>query len=54
MGETANFTAKVMKPVGSSQPLTDQNLSLNLSVYLFNTTTLVSGPVEMVFDYTTG
>ena len=54
LGETANFTAKVVKPVGSSQPLTDQNLSLNLSVYLFNTTTLVSGPVEMVFDNTTG
>ena len=53
LGETANFTAKVVKPVGSSQPLTDKNLSLNLSVYLFNTTTLVSGPVEMVFDNTT-
>jgi len=54
LGETANFTAKVVKPVGSSQPLTDKNLSLNISVYQFNTTTLVSGPVEMVFDDTTG
>jgi len=52
LGETANFTAKVVKPVGSSQPLTDKNLSLNLSVYPFNTSTPVIDSIEMEFNDT--
>ncbi|MEA3282514.1 MAG: hypothetical protein U9Q68_08150, partial [Euryarchaeota archaeon] len=52
LGETANFTARVTK--SGNIPLTDQNISLNLSAYPFNDSTLVLDPVEMLFNETSG
>ncbi|MCX9083988.1 MAG: cohesin domain-containing protein [Candidatus Methanoperedens sp.] len=52
IGDIANFTARVAKPGSSPQILTDQNLSLNFSVYLFNTSTPVIGSIEMEFNDT--
>ncbi|MFZ2070056.1 MAG: NosD domain-containing protein [Halobacteriota archaeon] len=52
LGETADFTAKVLK-LGNVL-LTDQNVSLNLSVYSLNGSTLVLGPTAMVFNDISG
>ncbi|HYN44534.1 MAG TPA: hypothetical protein VER35_00905, partial [Candidatus Limnocylindrales bacterium] len=54
IGETANFTARVVKPNNPSQTLTDNNLSLNMTVYHFNSSTPVLEPVEMLFNDTAG
>ncbi|MCK4459695.1 MAG: hypothetical protein KAU52_08240, partial [Methanosarcinales archaeon] len=52
LGETANFTARVTK--SGNIPLTDQNVSLNLSAHPFNDSTLVLEPVEMTFNDASG
>lgn len=50
LGESANFTAKVMKPGNPAQYLSDENVSLNLSIYPYNSSTPVLESIEMVYD----
>ena len=50
LGESANFTAKVMKPGNPAQYLSDENVSLNLSIYPYNSSTPVLEYVEMIYD----
>ena len=54
LGESANFTAKAVKPQNPSQHLSDANLSLNLSIYLFNSSTPVLESVKMTYDSVSG
>jgi parallel beta-helix repeat protein len=51
-GETANLYAQVMNSKNLTQFLTDEDLTLNMSVYQFNETTPVIEPFEMPFNIT--
>jgi len=50
LGELATLTAKVAKPGNPGQYLSDQNVSLNLSIYPYNSSTPVLESVEMMYD----
>ena len=54
LGEHANFTAMVMKPGNLPKTLTDHNLSLNFSIYPFNSSIPILESAEMMFDDTAG
>jgi PKD repeat protein len=50
LGESATLTAKVAKPGNPAQYLSDENVSLNLSIYPYNSSTPVLESIEMVYD----
>jgi len=54
LGEQANFTAMLMKPGNLPKTLTDYNLSLNFSIYPFNSSIPILESAEMIFDDTAG